>query len=90
MGLSAQGTEEQRDFAERERIPYPLLSDPDLALAEALQLPTFTFQGDCFYRRLTLIARQGRIAKVFYPVFPPQRNAAEVVAWLAASEGGEQ
>jgi peroxiredoxin len=87
LGLSAQASEEQREFAERVGLPYPLLSDPDLRLAEALTLPTFTVEGLHLYRRLTLIARDGGIAKVFYPVFPPDRNAADVVDWLS-SEGG--
>jgi peroxiredoxin len=83
LGLSAQPHEEQREFAGREHIPYPLLSDPHLRLADALGLPTFEACGRRFYRRLTFIARGGRIAKVFYPVFPPHRNPSEVLAWLA-------
>lgn len=83
LGLSAQTGEEQRDFAERFHLPYPLLSDPRLQLAAALGLPTFEWEGRALYRRITLIARAGTIAKVFYPVFPPDRNAADVAAWLA-------
>lgn len=84
FGLSAQDLDEQREFAEREHMPYPLLNDSEFKLAEegALQLPTFTADGTRFYRRLTFVAQQGRIVKVFYPVFPPQENAAEVIAWL--------
>jgi peroxiredoxin len=82
LGLSAQSLEDQVEFADRVRLPYPVLSDPGLALAEAIGLPTFEVAGMRLYRRLTLIARQGRIAKVFYPVFPPDRNAANVVSWL--------
>jgi peroxiredoxin len=82
LGLSTQTLEEQREAAERLRLPYPLLSDPELSLAEALGLPTFQAGPLRLYRRLTLVARRGRIAKAFYPVFPPDRNAAEVVAWL--------
>jgi peroxiredoxin len=81
-GLSAQPLDEQRAFAEREGMPYPLLSDSGLALAGELGLPTFEFQGTRLYKRLTLIARAGRIEKVFYPVFPPDTHAGEVVAWL--------
>jgi peroxiredoxin len=84
LGVSGQSSHEQREFAQRERIPYPLLSDPKMRLAEALQLPTFEAGGRRFYRRLTFIARARRIAKVFYPVFPPHQNAAEVIHWLAA------
>ena len=82
LGLSAQPPEEQLETAGRLGLPYPLLSDPDLALAEALRLPTFEAAGMRLYRRLTLVAREGRVAHVFYPVFPPDRNAAEVAAWL--------
>ena len=81
-GLSGQTLEDQREFASRVGLPYPLLSDPDFALAAALRLPTFELDGARYYTRLTLIARDGAIVKVFYPVFPPDRNAADVVAWL--------
>jgi peroxiredoxin len=83
LGLSSQPHEEQQEFAGREHIPYPLLSDPKLQLAQMLGLPTFQAAGQSFYRRLTFIAHQRRIAKVFYPVFPPHRNPAEVLDWLA-------
>jgi peroxiredoxin len=81
-GLSAQPLEEQQAFAEREAMPYPLLNDADLLLARELGLPTFEFAGRRLYKRLTLIARAGRIDKVFYPVFPPEAHASEVLAWL--------
>jgi putative methionine-R-sulfoxide reductase with GAF domain len=81
-GLSVQPVEEQREFAARVGLRYPLLSDPERRLGTALALPTFSSGGRTFYRRLTLIARQGRIVRVFYPVPEPERNAAEVVAWL--------
>jgi peroxiredoxin len=81
-GVSAQSPEEQREFAEREHIPFPLLSDSTLRLAEELSLPTFEVDGMNLYRRLTFVAEAGRIVKVFYPVFPPDRNAAEVLKWL--------
>jgi peroxiredoxin len=84
-GLSAQPLEEQAAFAERERLPYPLLNDSALRLEQELGLPTFEVAGRRFYRRLTLVAREGRIEKVFYPVFPPDRHPAEVVAWLTAT-----
>ena len=82
VGISAQSPEEQREFAEREHIPFPLLSDSGLQLAERLQLPTFEVEGITLYKRLTLVAEAGNIGKTFYPVFPPDRNAAEVLAWL--------
>ena len=83
MGLSAQSPADQREFAERERIPYPVLSDSALELARTeLRLPTFEAAGLLLYRRLTFIAREGRIEKVFYPVFPPDTHADEVLGWL--------
>jgi peroxiredoxin len=84
VGISAQLPAEQREFAGREHIPFPLLSDARLALAgEPLRLPTFAADGMTLYRRLTLIVESGRIVKAFYPVFPPDRDAARVIAWLS-------
>ena len=82
VGISAQSPEDQAEFAKREHIPFPLLSDSSLGLAAKLRLPTFETDGIRLYKRLTLIAEEGKIAKVIYPVFPPDRNAAEVLAWL--------
>ncbi|HVY96254.1 MAG TPA: peroxiredoxin [Solirubrobacterales bacterium] len=84
VGVSAQSGAEQAEFAAREHIPFPLLSDPELRLAAALRLPTFAVAGMALYRRLTLIAEAGTVVKAFYPVFPPDRDAAGVLAWLAA------
>jgi peroxiredoxin len=84
VGIGAQGHDEQREFAHREHIPFPLLDDSGLELATALGLPTFEAGGKTLYRRLTFVAEAGTIVKAFYPVFPPDRNAAEVLAWLAA------
>jgi peroxiredoxin len=84
IGVSAQFPGEQSEFAEREHIPYPLLSDSELQLADRLGLPTFEVAGMRLYRRLTFIAGAGHIEKVFYPVFPPERNASEVLVWIEA------
>jgi peroxiredoxin len=84
FGLSSQTPAEQAEAAARLALPFPLLSDSGLALAELLQLPTFTADGVVRYKRLTLVLRAGRITHVFYPVFPPDQHAAEVVAWLRA------
>jgi peroxiredoxin len=81
-GLSAQPLEEQAEFAERTGIPYPVIADPELKLAAALGLPTFEFEGRTLYKRVTLFIEGCAIARVFYPVFPPDRNAEEVVSWL--------
>ena len=86
LGMSAQPLSDQIEFAERVELPYPILSDLELALADALALPTFEVAGMRLYRRLTVVARAGRIVKAFYPVFPPDRNAADVVAWLQGSK----
>ncbi len=83
VGISAQTPAEQREFAEREHIPFPLLSDGDLRLATELDLPTFEVEGMTLYKRLTFVAEEGKIIKVFYPVFPPDRNADEVLGWLS-------
>ena len=82
VGISAMDPGEQAAFAEREGIPYPLLNDGPLALRDRLGLPTFDVHGTALYRRLTLVAEGGRIEKVFYPVFPPDRNAEEVERYL--------
>jgi peroxiredoxin len=84
VGLSAQSAADQIEFAERVHLQFPLLSDPALALAGRRRLPTFEVAGMKLYKRVTLVVRDGRIAKVFYPVFPPDRNAAEVLAWIEA------
>lgn len=85
MGLSSQTTQEQREFAERVGLPFPLVSDPALLLAEHLRLPTFEVESLRLYKRSTLIAEDSVIVKVFYPVFPPDRNAEEVIGWLATN-----
>ena len=81
-GLSTQTTEYQQEAATRLHLPFPLLSDNGLALTTALHLPTFEAGGETLLKRLTWIARDGRIEQVFYPVFPPDKNAEEVLAWL--------
>jgi peroxiredoxin len=83
-GLSVQTVDEQRELAERLHVPFPVIADPDHALGAALGLPTFEFDGLTLYKRVTLILENGRIVKVFYPVFPPDRNAQEVLAWLSS------
>jgi peroxiredoxin len=81
-GLSAQPLDEQIEFAERNRMPYPVISDPERRLGAALRLPTFEIAGFTLYKRITLVAEAGTIVKVFYPVFPPDANAGDVLAWL--------
>jgi peroxiredoxin len=85
FGVSAQDVAFQKKMAEQLHLPFELLSDEDLILAEALSLPTFEVEGLRLLRRLTLIVADGQIQKVFYPVFPPDKNAEEVVHWLSAA-----
>jgi peroxiredoxin len=84
FGLSTQGTAWQREAAERLRLPFPILSDESLELTAAMRLPTFRADGMTLLKRMTLVIRDGMIEHVFYPVFPPDQNAAEVAAWLKA------
>jgi len=80
--LAPKDTEYQREAAERLRLPFELLSDEDLAFAKTLGLPVFEAEGMTLLKRLTLIVNDGWIEKVFYPVFPPNENAEEVIGWL--------
>jgi peroxiredoxin len=82
FGLSAQDTAYQREAAERLHLPFPLLSDEKLALARALRLPTMEVAALTLIKRLAMVIDDARITQVFYPVFPPDRNAGEVLAWL--------
>ena len=84
FGFSTQDTDYQREVVERLHLPFELLSDAELTFARALRLPTFEVEGMVLIKRLTLIVADGRIEKVFYPVFPPHENAAKVIAWLSA------
>ncbi len=84
FGLSTQDSAYQQEAVERLHLPFPLLSDEALRFAKALKLPTFQANERTLLKRLTLIADAGRISKVFYPVFPPNRSAEEVIDWLAA------
>jgi peroxiredoxin len=83
IGVSSQDLSEQRDAVERHGLGYPLASDPGFELSRALGLPTFEAGGRTYYRRLTMVVRDGAIEHVFYPVFPPDRHAAEVVDRLS-------
>ncbi len=85
FGLSTQSTDYQREAAARLHLPFPLLSDLSLTLTVAMHLPTMTVQGETLLRRLALIVDDGHITKVFHPVFPPDRNAADVLDWLKAN-----
>lgn len=84
-GLSAQSSKYQREAKERLHLPFELLSDSNLELKEALGLPTFKAAGLELYKRITLIARDGIIEKVFYPILSPSNNADEVIKWLESN-----
>jgi len=86
-GLSTQTSTYQAELVERLRLPFAMLSDPDRLLAHELDLPTFTAGGMTLYRRQTLVVRDGRIERVFYPVFPPDQHADQVRSWLTAQPG---
>ena len=83
-GLSAQSIGDQVELAERLHMPFPVISDPERRLGAAVGLPTFEFESVTLYKRVTLVFASGSIARVFYPVFPPDRNAEEVLAWLGS------
>jgi peroxiredoxin len=83
-GLSTQDSDYQREAVERLHLPFAVLSDEALKLARAINLPTFTVAGMTLHKRMALVIENGVITKVFYPVFPPDKNAEEVVAWLRA------
>ena len=82
FGVSTQDSAYQREAADRLHLPFPLLSDEKLALSKALRLPTMEVAGMTLIKRLALVIDDATIAKVFYPVFPPDRNAGDVLAWL--------
>jgi peroxiredoxin len=82
FGLSTQDNTYQTEMASRLHLPFPVLSDEKLALTRALKLPTMEVAGLTLIKRLAMIVDGGRITHVFYPVFPPDRNAADVLAWL--------
>lgn len=84
FGLSTQDTPYQAEAVERLNLPFPLLSDEHLTLTRALGLPTFEAEGMTLLKRLALVIDDGRITHVFYPVFPPDRSATDVIDWLEA------
>jgi peroxiredoxin len=89
VGVSSQGLAEQRAAVDRHGLGYPLASDPQMELSRELGLPTFETGGRTYYHRLTMVVSDGAIEHVFYPVFPPDRHAAEVVDWLSTRGMGD-
>lgn len=82
FGVSAQPLEDQKDAKVRLRLPFELLNDSQFALTEAMRLPTFEYNKSRLIKRITMIAVDSVIRKVFYPVFPPDRNAEDVLEWF--------
>ncbi len=83
FGLSTQAPDYQREAAERLHLPFALLSDEHLRLAQAMNLPLFQTSGMTLLKRSTLVINDGLVEHVFYPVFPPDRNASDVAEWLS-------
>lgn len=84
-GVSSQDTDYQHELVDRLKVPFSMLADPDFTIASALELPTFTAGGQRLYSRLTLIVDNGRIEHVFYPIFPPNQHAQQILTWLPAN-----
>src|SRR5690242_2063471 len=85
FGLSTQDTDYQREAAERLHLPFSILSDERLSLTKAMRLPTFETGGITLLKRFTLVIKDGVVEHVFYPVFPPDRSASDVIDWLSQS-----
>jgi peroxiredoxin len=87
-GLSSQDSDYQREASERLHLPFAILSDADLKLAHAAKLPTFSVAGMTLLKRMAQVIDDGIVSKVFYPVFPPDKNAEEVIGWLRTTRSG--
>ncbi|MGA7962112.1 MAG: peroxiredoxin [Candidatus Acidiferrales bacterium] len=85
LGCSTQTPEYQREMTRRLHVPFEILSDADFRLCDALRLPTFVVDGTRLVKRLTLIVREGKIENVFYPVFPPNESASQLLHWLTVN-----
>jgi peroxiredoxin len=86
FGVSTQDSDYQREAVRRLKLPFELLSDAEFALTNAISLPSFTFEGERLLKRLTMIVRDSAVEHVFYPVFPPDQHAGDVLAWISGSE----
>ncbi|MGM4885337.1 peroxiredoxin [Tardiphaga sp. 1201_B9_N1_1] len=85
FGLSTQSNEYQTEMAGRLHLPFPVLSDKHLELSDALSLPTMEVADLTMIKRMAMIIDDGKITHVFYPVFPPDRNAGDVLEWMKAN-----
>ncbi len=86
FGLSRQTSSVLKEIAERNHLPFLLISDSEFLLTKSLQLPTFVFEGQLLIKRMALVIKDGVIQKVFYPVFPPNQNAEVVLNWLHSNQ----
>ena len=86
FGLSTQDSAYQREVAERLHLPFPILSDEHLKLTRAMKLPTFETSGMTLLKRFTLVIDDGIVTHVFYPVFPPDQSASDVIHWLSSPQ----
>ena len=82
VGLSVQSTEYQQEMADRLHLPFPVLSDEDYRFQQVLRLPTFVAAGMTLLKRITLIANDGVIEAVHYPIFPSDSDPAWVIDYL--------
>lgn len=87
FGLTVQDSEYQREAQVKSKLPYDLLSDAKLEFATALKLPTFEWEGGKLLNRVAMVVKDGKIVKVFYPVYPPGESASQIVEWLGGAEG---
>jgi peroxiredoxin len=85
FGLSTQDSKYQRELVQRLHLPFAILSDAELKLTRAMRLPSFQVAGQTLLKRLTFVIHEGRIERVWYPVFPPDRHADDVLAWMKAN-----
>jgi peroxiredoxin len=83
FGLSTQNPDYQREAAERLHLPFAILSDEHLQLTRAMNLPTFETSGMTLLKRFTLVINDGAVEHIFYPVFPPDRSASDVIQWFS-------
>jgi peroxiredoxin len=82
FGVSTQSTAFQKELVQRIRLPFEILSDSEFAFTDSMALPTFEYNGMRLLKRMSWVYYEGKIAKVFYPVFPPDRNASQVIEWI--------
>lgn len=88
FGLSVQDGPYHDEVKERLHLPYDLLSDEKLAFIKSLSLPTFEWEGRKLVKRVTIAVRDGKFVKVWYPVFPSDKSAAQVIEWLKGEREG--